>query len=203
MADKFQIVNTALREVGSNPIADFDEGSYESDLIRDIYDQVLLQVFSQGGWTCLRKRAALVQTVEKPAFGFTNQFQMPTNPRSVKVLEFNRHNVDSGISIVQGQCLSDTPNAFQVEGDKLLTNSNVAEIVYVADIRNESEWDYQLTSTIIAALKYRISVNQGAEEGKSSRLQQEYLFLLKQNLSNNNQQASSVAMRTDTYFIGR
>ena len=123
------------------------------------------------------------------------------------MLEFNRHVINEGTTVPAGRSsFTDQrrqPNDFQIEGDKLLTDSKVAEIVYIAKIMVEEKWDAQFTNTVVAALKLEIAKNQSAEQGVVSQLQNEYFALLKINKAQNNLQASSVELVTDTYFLDR
>ena len=207
MVDKVQIANTALREVGADRINSFEDGTYSADLISDIYEMVVEQVMIQGGWTSLRKRAALTRLAEPPVFGFKYAYIMPQTPPSISIIEFNRNRVENGIVIPLGRNTTLTRNgelgAFQLEGKYLLTNAEVAHVVYIAKDMNENNWGPHLRNTVVAALKLRIAKNQSAESGVVTQLTQEYGALLDDNRSRNNLQASSVEMETDTYFVDR
>ncbi len=207
MATRLQIVNSALREVGSLPINSLDDNTAEANLIRDIYELVTEQVLVMGGWTCLRRRTLLSRLEETPAFGFDFMYLMPTDPESIQILEFNRDVIVGGTVIGRTDSLNrysrQDVRAFQLEGNMLLTNADRAEVVYIAKDFNEANWDSQLSMTVLAALKFRIAKNQSGEAAVVQQLEKEYLALLKHNKAQNNIQASSTELVTDTYFRGR
>ena len=206
MANRLQIVNTALRSLSRDPISSFEDGTSEANLINDIYDMTVEQVMIVAAWVCLRKRSTLVASADKPEFGFSNSFLLPTDYPVIQIIEFNKQQIFEGSVSYTGPDsylgITGAPN-YQVEGDRLLTDSSYADIVYIAKDTNEANWDVHLANTVVAALKVAISDNVGASASKTQQLQRELERLGRINRARNTQQASPEKFRTTQYLEGR
>ena len=79
------------------------------------------------GWNFALKRATLSALATAPAFGYTYQYQLPTD--YIRAVEFN------------AQAAGTSQALFEIEGDKLLTNDATAELRYVYRNEDVSSWD--------------------------------------------------------------
>ena len=89
MASKVQICNVALSRLGASTITSLTDGTTEAKLCNTFFDEIADRAMVQGSWTTLIKRADLARTTATPIFGFTNEFQLPVDPKSLKVLNIN------------------------------------------------------------------------------------------------------------------
>ena len=80
-------------------------------------------------------RRALAADTESPVFGFTNQFQLPTDPYCLRVLRLDYLDVD-----------------FRVEGRKIHCDEDTLNLIYLARVTDPNEWDQLLIETIAARL---------------------------------------------------
>ena len=72
---------------------------------------------------------------DSPAFGFTNQFTLPTDPYCLRVLRLDYLDID-----------------FLVEGRKIHCDEDTLNLVYVARVTDPNEWDQLLIEAIAARL---------------------------------------------------
>ena len=93
MASKVKICNLALSRIGASRITSLTDGTVESTLCNVLYDDMAEEVMSEGSWSSTIARSALNVTTNTPAFGFSYEFQLPTVPRTLKILNINEDTV--------------------------------------------------------------------------------------------------------------
>ena len=95
-------------------------------------------MFREHVWNSLIRRAELSQETTKPPFGYDFQYQLPTDPFCLRVLEFSNGN----LSYPQDNMMTHTGDpVFVIEGRKLLTNEDTAKIKYISRITDPNEYD--------------------------------------------------------------
>ena len=135
MASEVDIINSALNMVGASNIIARSEDSKSARLTNQRFDYVRDAVFRAHPWNCLVTRRALAADTESPEFGFTNQFQLPTDPYCLRVLRLDYLDVD-----------------FRVEGRKIHCDEDTLNLIYLARVTDPNEWDQLLIETIAARL---------------------------------------------------
>jgi len=151
MTSNVDIANYALNMLGASNISAFDENSKAARLVNQRYDGVRDAVFRSHPWNSLIRRAALAQEVDAPAFGYSKQYALPTDPYCLRVLEFN----NGSLAYPQDNMTSNTGDSvFVIEGRKLLTDEGTAKIKYIARITDPQQYD----AGLIEALASRLAV---------------------------------------------
>lgn len=135
MASKVQIVNRALARLAQARLTSLDDNTQAGKLANDIYEDVAEETMSEACWTSTLRRATLAQSSTTPAFGYDYQYQLPTNPKCLRVIKIN-------------ECKPGDID-YRIEGDKLLTNESTASILYVAHITDSESYDIDLRQAII------------------------------------------------------
>jgi len=131
MTSTVDIANYALNIIGASNISSFDENSKVGRLVNQRYEGVRDAVFRSHPWNCLIRRAELAQEVETPTFGYAYQYNLPTDPFCLRVLEFS----NGSLSYPQDNMTSNTGGpVYVIEGRKLLTDEGTARIKYIARI---------------------------------------------------------------------
>lgn len=186
MSTRLEIQNAVLVELGQNRIQFETENTYVNQLMTNTYQMLVDQVMIQGSWSCLKKRLTPVALtgLDDPQFDFL--YQLPTAPSVIKVTE------------VRTECGSLVTN-WEVEGDTLLSNQPVSQIVYIKRELNEAEWDLHLTQTVVAGLKFVVSKALQESASTTQGYQSQYFALLNQNRTADNSQGSSDKIVSSTY----
>lgn len=153
MTSKVDIANRALQIIGANEIAAFDEDSKAARAINSAYDLVRDSVFRAHPWNCLIRRAALASEVATPAYGYSYQYTLPTDPYCLRVLAFATGDLEFPFDDITR---SDGGPVFVVEGRKILTNETGVKIKYVARITDPNEYDFNLIDALSARLAHEI-----------------------------------------------
>jgi hypothetical protein len=154
MTSTVDIANYALNIIGATNISAFDENSKVGRLINQRYDSVRDSVFRAHPWNCLMRRVELAQDTQTPAFGYTYQYTLPSDPYCLRVLEFS----NGSLHYPYDNMFSNTGGAaFVIEGRKLLTDEGTARIKYIGRVTDPNQYDVLLTECIAAKLAAEIA----------------------------------------------
>jgi hypothetical protein len=182
MASKIQICNMALSRLGASTITSLTDGTQEAKLCNTFFDTIADRVMMQGSWTSTLRRVTLAQTATTPTFGFTYTYQLPVDPKCLKVL-----NVDETYS---GQVV------YSIEDDKLLTDEGSVKIRYVAQLTDTEDWDPMLTEAVEIALGSYLALPITGNKTLAQEMRTEYQTILMNNLALNGQQGTDDDIET-------
>lgn len=168
MASDVEIVNNALLLLGDQQITALTDASNSARLAAGLLNQTKDAVLRAHPWNCAMTRQALAELSDDPAFGWTHQFQLPTDPYCLRALAINDDEEDGN-----------TGDTFKVEGRRLLTNAGTANLRYIRRITDPNDFDgllYEATSARLAAkMAYAIT----GDANKSSLMWQLYERLIR------------------------
>jgi len=179
MTSKVGICNLALSRLGANTITSFTDGTQEAILCSTFFDDLAKRVMLQGSWTSTVKRASLAKTTNTPTYGYSCEYQLPVDPKCLKVLE-----------------VMDCPE-YQVESDKLLTDSSSVKIKYIAYLDNAEDWDSLLSEAFEILLASYLAMPLTGDKGLSANLKQEYTDVVSRNLAIDGQQGTKQLIVSD------
>ena len=153
MASTVDIANFALNNLGASNITSLDENSKAARVVNQRYESVRDAVFRAHPWNRLINRASLAQETTTPAFGYTYQYALPTDPFCLRVLEFS----NGTLSYPQDNITNNTGGpVFVIEGRKLLTDEGTAQIKYIGRVTDTQLYDASLTEALAARLAAEI-----------------------------------------------
>ncbi len=124
MASVVDICNSALNQIGASNIISLTEDSKAARICNQRYNFVRDSVFRSHPWNCLTTRATIAPDTATPAFEFSKQFTLPTNPFCLRVLQ-----------------LSDTDILYKIEGRKLLCDESSIEMIYIGRVEDGNQYD--------------------------------------------------------------
>ena len=137
-SSKVEIANRALIALGQKTITSFTDDSDEARAVNNCYETCRRYVLRHHIWNFAIKRASLTQRATAPSFGWDFAFILPND-------------------CIRSMHLSDQTIKFRVEhgvdGRDLLTDTNTANLVYVADIEDTRMMD----DGYVEALVYRLA----------------------------------------------
>ena len=135
MASVVDICNSALNQIGASNIISLTEDSKAARICNQRYTFVRDSVFRSHPWNCLTTRAKISADTATPAFEFSKQFTLPTDPFCLRVLQ-----------------LSDTDILYKIEGRKLLCNETSIEMIYIGRVEDGNQYDLLLIEALAAAM---------------------------------------------------
>lgn len=130
MASVVEICNGALHFLGDEAITSLEDNTNRAILCKAFYPFVRDYVLRSHPWRCAMVRYHCALLVAVPLFGFSCQYQLPSDCLRVVGIE------DEDVS-------------WSVEGTKLLTDSSNGNIVYVKRITDPGEYDEMLVLVIM------------------------------------------------------
>ncbi len=184
MASKTQLCNLALVRLGANTVVNIaTDSTSEANACNILFDDIADEVMAEGSWTSTIRRVALAQTTNTPAYGFTEEFQLPVDPKLLKILSIN--------DFKPGDIL------YAIEDDKLLSNNSTISIRYVAQLTDTEDWDIYLQRAFVARLSSELAYLITGDNAKAKGEFERYQLFLHQGLALNGQQGSKQQVVSD------
>jgi hypothetical protein len=140
MATEVSICSNALRKLGDSPIASLTEDTERARLCNALYEPARDSLLRSHAWNFAITRASLAQISSTPAFEYSYQYALPTDPFCLRVLKMEFDDYEFKIENLAGQ------------GRVLLTNEGTANIIYIARITDPKLFDSIFVDTLIAKL---------------------------------------------------
>ncbi len=140
MASQVAICNRALSKLGAQKITSIEDSNKAARTMKLLYETVLEAELSGHNWNFAKKRATLPSLAEAPAWGFSLQYQLPTD--CLKVIQVNdifvapglidyRSSDDSPWSIEDGKILTDFPAPLKIKYVKNVTDAAMLTPLFV------------------------------------------------------------------------
>lgn len=186
MSSKVEICNFALSRLGASRITSFDDQTVEAKTLNAIYDQVAKYVMSKGPWPSVKRRATLAEVSTAPEWGYENQFQLPVDPKCLKVLRVYEDKL--------GQ------KEWAIEGDKLLTDESVVKILYLAYITDTEAYDIYLEQAIVSQLIVELAYAKVGQYQVSESVLKFHLQNVEDLLNNCSVQGSAEIIPSDAFI---
>ena len=86
MATEVSICSNALRRLGDDPITSLTDNTERARLCNSFYEDTRDAVLRLHPWNFAITRTSLAKLSDAPAYGFSNQFSLPTSPYCLRVL---------------------------------------------------------------------------------------------------------------------
>tara|TARA_R100001460_G_scaffold88404_1_gene129895 strand:+ start:894 stop:1490 length:597 start_codon:yes stop_codon:yes gene_type:complete len=142
MPSVVDICNEAMDLLGAATITSLTENSKEARLCNRRFETVRDSVLRSHPWNVAIVRTDIAADSNAPAFGFTHQFTLPTDPFCLRVLSFWNSSVDNEVAAYDSNVM------FKIEGRKILSNQGTCNITYLARITDTELYDSLLSSAI-------------------------------------------------------
>lgn len=153
MASKLEICNRALSLIGAANIASLTEGTREAKQCKIFYDSCKEGVLREHNWNFAQKRTVLA-LLDESYVGWDYAYQYPSD--CLKVIKLYDEGGDVSSTALSGLI---EPIRFEVSASNdlnrrvILTDIENAQLLYTANIMNESVFD----PSFVAALVYRLA----------------------------------------------
>lgn len=132
MAAKIDIVNSALVLLGQDVLTSLSADNRKARICAQRIDKAIRAVLRAYPWNCAIKRGSLAALSSTPAYGYTYEYQLPTD--CLRVLE-----------------IQDDPE-FKIEGRKILTDASAPlRYAYLCEA-DPSEFDSLVEEAVAARL---------------------------------------------------
>lgn len=161
MASKVKICNMALTKLGVSPITALTDNTIEARTCNILYEDIAREIMTEGAFSSTIFRETLNLTTNTPDFGFTYEFQLPTDPECLRVLAIDEEKPGD--------------YEYRIENDKLLANNSTMEIKYIGYLTNSGDYDEMLKRVIVAKLAAEMAYPLTGSASLADRMYQKYL----------------------------
>jgi hypothetical protein len=187
MASEVDICNMALALLGDVRITTLsDPNSRAAKLCNQFYAADADAVIRAYPWDCATFRASLAQLATTPAFGFDYEYQLPTDPYCLRVLQMEEKDM-----------------VFKIEGGKkLLTDESPAKILYLGRI-SSGDMDALLTSVLAARVAADIAFGLSNSTSLAAAMWQLYERKLDEAQTIDAQEGSADNIEAETWIDAR
>ncbi|MFV5370017.1 hypothetical protein VXO74_15055 [Acinetobacter junii] len=159
MTTKTNLCNQALSLIGADSITSFEENTSTARRMRTVYDSSRKALLRLHPFQCATKRIKLAPLSVKPEFEYSYQFQLPDD--LIRIINANTED-------------------YVIEADRLLSNSDQLNLVYVFDNKNEETYDSLFIECLVLYLAYKISKPITGSQGTSDSYYMQCQELIKQ-----------------------
>lgn len=133
------ICNAGLILLGEDTITALTENTKAARLCNQRYTTLRDAELRAAKWNFALERVALAKLTTSPAFGFSNEFQLPTD--HLRVLKTD-----------------DDHDTYRVEGKKLRTNRSSVKILYIRQITDPNQFDLQFVELLAARIAVDLAI---------------------------------------------
>lgn len=159
MTTKVDISNQALSLIGADSITSFEEHTSTARRMKTLYDASRKALLRLHPFQCATKRIKLTPLATKPDFGYSYQFQLPDD--LIRVINTNTED-------------------YTIETDRLLSDQEQLQLVYVFDNKNEETYDALFIECLVLYLAYKICKAITGSQGTADSYYMQCQELIKQ-----------------------
>jgi len=145
MASAVDIANDALTLLGAGRIIRFADDTTQAKVITQVYEHAVEAVLMAYPWNSAIKQVELAPLVSEPIYGYTYQYQLPTDPKLLRIL-----------SVKSDYKHSKKCTEWRRMGDKILSDHSSMFLTYIASI-DSSEIDPMLRTVIASYIASSIA----------------------------------------------
>lgn len=156
MPTETDIANQALSRLGEPRISSIDANTVNAIAIRLHFETVRDSLLRSHRWNFATGRAELVQLTDAPVFGWSYQYQLPT--------DFLRLATLNGIEAKMAEAYH------TIEGDKLLTDREEAKITYIKRVEDPNSFDSLFTEVLILKLAAAVALDITSSSSKRDEM---------------------------------
>ena len=158
--DETSICNQALGRIGSNRITSLDEASQPARFCQMFYAQTREEVIQSHPWSFAIARKTLSRLAEAPAFGWDYQYQLPSD--YLGMIQLNDWEPNEARDL------------YEIEGGKLLTDVDAAELRYIARITDSNLFSPAFVEALAVKLASKLITPLAGSPSQAQNLLAEY-----------------------------
>lgn len=195
MASEVSICNRALQKLGAARITALADASVNARACNAAYTEVRDAVLRAHAWRFAIKRAILAPSATAPVHTYSYALPMPAD--CLRLLSVSESDPTGYIDQV-GEYVE-----WQVEGDSVLSNSNIAYIRYVAQVADPNQMDSLFREVLACRLALEMCEELTQSNSKLQGINEQLKMALTDARRNNAFERRSETPRTDSWILAR
>lgn len=198
MASQTEIVNRALTKLGAARITSINDSNKSARVMNAIYDTVRKAELRKRLWGFALKRDSLAKLADAPAWGFGNQYQLPTD--FLRLVQVN----DIFIIPAIAEYTTQDNSAWAIEGTAILTDFDAPlKIRYIRDITDSGLFDPLFVESFAAKLAYEACEEITNSNQKRSAAEKDYTTAVREAAMTNAIERPPQGIPDDSWMVGR
>lgn len=182
-----QIANRSLGWLKQKPITNYLSTTDRSALeFQRVYEGVRDEVLAAHPWNCAMERTSVDADTDTPAWGFSYQYTLPTDPYCLRVwqLNYDRH--------------GDAP--FKVIGRKIhCDEGSPLEFEYIKRVTDPMQFSPLLARAMAASLAEALAIPLTDSESRRQAMEEKYEGYLREARSLDGQEGTPDEIRADSF----
>lgn len=199
MSSKLDLANQALTILGAKRLTSLTDSTAHAKLVNEIIDDTIKEVMIDGAFSSTIRRASLNVTSNTPVYEYTYEYQLPTNPKCLRVVELE----EIQFNYLQYSAGYEADTGYRIEGDKLLSDTSTAKIKYIAYITDTGSYDAALNMAIKARLAADLAYPITGSSTLADRLYAKYERVLARAKSIDGQNGGQQFIKSNDLIDGR
>lgn len=179
-----EICNNALIKIGANTITALSDDTKAARLCNKMYGIVRNDLLRSHIWNFALGRSQLAQLSNNPPFGYSYQYQLPSD--CLRVIKLHDSNAE-----------------YRIEGRKLLTDANTVKLIYIKEITDTAQFDSTFDNVLALKLASELAYAMTQNGGLAGALKKEYELHLRRAKMIDAQEDSMYIIETDTLLHSR
>ena len=182
------IASRALILIGAEPITSFGDGTTESLITSNLYEDIAQTALVNARWRFATNQSVLNLLTDAPTGRYDKAYQLPTDTLMVHAVTINDNVVD-----------------YQIYGDKIYADTTDNDIV-IADYSyraSEVDWPSYFSLAVEYALAVPLSFSLARDANLASLMQQQATALMAKARSIDSQQQTSRKLITSRFLTNR
>lgn len=157
------VVNSALIKIGEQTIASLDDSSRQAVVAKRQYPLQRDWLIRRYRWNFAVRRASLAPLSETPAFGFDNQFPLPSD--CLRVIGLYDEDEPQ-------RNYTSAADPWKVEGGNILADGTELKIFYLAQVTDVSVFDPMFAEALAWKLAWDLAyfLSTGPKQAENARL---------------------------------
>lgn len=199
------ICNSAIIRLRGNVLNSLDDSSKEAKTCKSLYDITRREVLRSHAWNFAIARASLAKDADAPLFEFSNKFVLPNDCLRVLYTDAQIDKKGNGFGLpFSGNSYNFArPDAYKIEGNYLLTNSDNAKICYIQDVEATGLFDSVFEEALALKLAVALCVAISGDLQLKQQLMNNYIDILQKAQQSNSQEGLISRGRVSTWLTAR
>lgn len=200
MASEVDICNRALIKLGAATIISLDDDDPKATALNVSYQLVRDAELRRRRWRFSLKRASLPALSDAPAFGFNYQFQLPSEPICLRVIQVGEFHVGLDSADYRGSSNS----LFSIENGKILTSlAAPLKMRYIAQITDTSLFDAAFVEALASRLAYECCERITQSDSKRQLAMSDYRMSIREATLSNALEVPPEHIADDSWITAR
>lgn len=197
-ASVIQIANRALTKLGAARIASLSDDNKQARAISSCFEDLRDDELRAHRWSFALKRTSLAALSDAPAFGYTYQYELPSDCLRIDMVN------DEYPAAIMDNYIGAEYNDWVIEGGMILTDIAAPLLLrYISQVTDPTVWDINFREALASRIAYEICEDLTQSDTKKQFAMQDYKRAITQAIRTNSIERPPVMPPDNQWVISR